>query len=292
MIREYDKEHCWQYDIRLNNIDSDIKASGISKKELNNINIKDFEFKAHDLSIDKSIYKEAKEFIQRHEWLGKMSLYPTYIFTAHYKGILAGVVVHDMPLAFSKLLGEKTRKMERLISRGACISWSPKGLASALIMFSIRWSVKNTRYRVFTAYSDPEAKELGTIYQACNFIYLGQKSGTIKQYKSPETGRWISDRSFRSRSAYKRYAKKLGIEWNSSWQQGDKIFWDKIPDNIEEELRDMGRKTLLEAEIRIVPRKHKYCYILGKNKGETKTLKRQFKELNPKNINLSYPKIR
>lgn len=43
--------------------------------------------------------------------------------------------------------------------------------------------VKNTQYRLFTAYSDTEAKELGTIYQACNFYYLGKKSGAGYQYK-------------------------------------------------------------------------------------------------------------
>ena len=42
--------------------------------------------------------------------------------------------------------------------------------------------VRNTDFRIFTAYSDPEAKELGTIYQAMNWTYLGQTSGTAKQY--------------------------------------------------------------------------------------------------------------
>lgn len=51
-----------------------------------------------------------------------MSLYPTHFFTARYKGILAGVVIMDMPNAFSKLLGEDTKQIERLISRGACVS--------------------------------------------------------------------------------------------------------------------------------------------------------------------------
>ena len=80
-----------------------------------------------------------------------------------------------MPNAFSKLLGKNTNDLERLISRGACISWSPKNLGSAFLMWCLRWMVKNTDYRIFTAYSDPTARELGTIYQACNFYYLGQK---------------------------------------------------------------------------------------------------------------------
>ncbi len=83
----------------------------------------------------------------------------------------------NVPNAFSKLLGENTPNLERLISRGACISWSPKEIvASSLIMWLINWMGKNTTYRLFIAYSDPTALELGTVYQACNFYYLGKSA--------------------------------------------------------------------------------------------------------------------
>ena len=36
--------------------------------------------------------------------------------------------------------------------------------------------VNNTQYRLFTAYSDPQALELGQIYTALNFYCLGQKA--------------------------------------------------------------------------------------------------------------------
>jgi hypothetical protein len=38
--------------------------------------------------------------------------------------------------------------------------------------------------------------------------------------------------------------------------------------------------------------KHKYVYLLGINKKETKELKKQFEKLNPKLIGLLYPKVR
>ena len=44
------------------------------------------------------------------------------------------------------------------------------------------WMVKNTEFRLFEAYADPEAKELGTIYQACNFYYVGDNFGSDKLY--------------------------------------------------------------------------------------------------------------
>ena len=289
----YTKSHAWQYDIRLSNREADLKESGLSKEEVEKLTVKDFEFsqftkESPDYSI---LFPEMKAFIERHEWLGKLSNYPTHFFLARYKGILAGVVVMDMPNSFSKLVGDNTRKLERLISRGACVSWSPKNLASSLIMYAIRWSVANTRYRVFTAYSDPEAKELGTIYQACNFIYLGQSSGATKKYRVPGTKNWVSDRNFRSRSAYKRYAKALGITWDNSWQKGDKIEWSFVPDHVEQALRDKSKEMYHLCEVRDIPPKHKYVYILGRNKKETKELMDKFRSFNP-NLPKGYPKQR
>lgn len=289
----YNKNHSWQHEIRLSNKELDLKESGLTEDEVKSLKVSDFNFSQFTRESEnyKTLFPEVKAFIERHEWLGKLSNYPTHFFTARYKGVLAGVVIMDMPNSFSKLVGDYTRKMERLISRGACISWSPKNLASSLIMYAIRWSVHNTRYRVFTAYSDPEAKELGTIYQACNFIYLGQTSGATNKYKVPGTNNWVSDRNFRSRSAYKRYAKELGIQWDAAWQKGDKIIWDNVPDGVESSLRQKARDMYNICEVRTIPPKHKYVYIMGRSKKETKSLMKKLKELNP-NLPKEYPKER
>lgn len=286
-MKDYNKDHCWQYEIRLRNRDEDLEEAGLTEEEVSNLKVGDF-----DLAFEEkeNVWQEAKEFILRHEWLGKMSLYPTHIFTARYKGILAGVVIMDMPNAFSKLLGEKTRKIERLISRGACISWSPKNLASSLITFAMKWMVQNTRFRLFVAYSDVEAKELGTIYQACNFYYIGRSSGAQKNYLNKD-GRWVSDRWFRSRSVYKKMALELGIEWQEEWQQRDRIIWDNVPDDIEERIREASRKYMHSCPVKKIPRKHKYCYVLGQNRGETRELRKKFETLNKKIIK-PYPKER
>jgi len=290
MVEDYDKDHCWQYDIRVRNKDSDLKElieTGFTKEEIENLKVSDFEFA---FEHKKDIWDQAKNFIVKHEWLGKMGLYPTHIFTARYRGELAGVVVMDMPNAFSKLLGENTRVVERLISRGACISWSPKNLASALISYSMKWMVEHTRFRLFVAYSDVEAKELGTIYQASNFYYIGRSSGAAKQYQV-EDGTWKSDRYFRSRSVYKKKAIEGGIEWQESWQKDSNILWNNIPDNIEREIRVLSKKYMLSCPVKTIPKKHKYCFVLGKNKGESRQLRREFEERNNKLIK-PYPKQR
>lgn len=288
--KNFNNETCWQYDIRVKNRDSDLLEHNLTIEDVADLKISDFTF--HFIpKTDKETAVEIKKFIEKHEWLGKVSLYPTHYFIAKYKNIMAGVVIMDMPNAFSKLLGDKTRKIERLISRGACISWSPKNLASALISFSMKWMVKNTNYRVFTAYSDPEAKELGTIYQACNFNYLGQNSGGSKQYKI-ESGKWVSDRYFRSRSVYKKIAILNGINWNDEWVNGDNVLWDKIEPETAKLIKGFSKNYQNSCEVRNVPKKHKYVYILGVNKKETKELRQEFETLNPKLKNLKYPKER
>jgi hypothetical protein len=288
--KNFNNETCWQYDIRIKNRDSDLLEYNLTIEDVADLKISDFTF--HFIpKTDKETAVEIKKFIEKHEWLGKVSLYPTHYFIAKYNNIMAGVVIMDMPNAFSKLLGDKTRKIERLISRGACISWSPKNLASALISFSMKWMVKNTNYRVFTAYSDPEAKELGTIYQACNFSYLGQNSGTNKQYKI-ESGNWVSDRYFRSRSVYKKIAVSNGVNWNDEWVKGDSILWGRIDPEIAKLIKQSSKNYQNSCEVRTVPKKHKYVYILGINKKETKELRKEFETLNPKLKHLKYPKER
>lgn len=285
-LRIYDKQHCWQYDIRINNLEDDLRQAGFTLDDLPKITIDQFTFKVLTSNEEK---QHATEFIKRHEWLGNLSQFTTHWFGAFYKGRLAGVLLFNLPNAFSKMLGDDTPQLERLISRGACISWSPKNLASRMIMWAIKWMVHNTQYRLFTAYSDPMAKELGTVYQACNFYYLGQTAGATRRYIHPYTGNVVSDRYFRVRSAYRRYCKDLGIQWQPNWCSTTQMLWDNIPDDIEKQLRDYSKHIQANATPVSVPSKHKYAMVLGANKTETKALKRLF-ETNNKTY--PYPKTR
>lgn len=273
-MREYNSNVCWQYDMRIKNLTEDLAIIS-NTFDVSKLDVSDFEFKP---IIDKPEKDRAKSFIVRYEWLGNISQYPTHWFGAYYRDILAGVIIFNVPNAFSKLLGDKTKDIERLLSRGACISWSPKGLASAFVMWCIRWMAKNTQYRLFTAYSDPTANEIGTIYQACNFYYLGKKAGTNTRYINPYTGRIVSDRFFRQKSAYKKYANELGIQWDEEWLQEGCIAWDRVPDETEIALRKMSRDKMATSEKVTFPSKHKYAYVLGANKRETNQLRNEFLE--------------
>ena len=286
-LNTYDKNHCWQYDIRLSKEKEDREfIKNTFNIEIEDISIKDFEIRQITSKEDK---QEAIEFIKRYEWLGTITQYSTHYFGAYYKGVLGGVTIFSMPNAFSKLLGEDTKNLERLVSRGACASWTPKGLASHFLMSSIRHMVATTQYRLFTAYSDPTAKELGTIYQSTNWYYLGQKSGTTTRYVNPYTGKVVSDRFFRQKTAYKKYAVELGIEWEKEWTGKSGVNWELVPDEIEKQLRDYSKKKQLESKAIEYPNKHKYAYVLGRSKLETKRLRKMLES----NVKIyPYPKER
>lgn len=290
MIQErfdnYDNQHCWQYDIRLKNLEEDLLLAGLTKEQSTLLKVSDFTFSNVE---DKSEQVKLKRFIERHEWLGTLSQYTTHWFACYYKGTIAGVILFNVPNAFSKILGENTKNLERLISRGACISWSPKNLASSFLMWCIKWTVSNTQFRLFTAYSDPSAKELGTIYQACNFYYYGQTSGSTAMYINPYNGKIVSDRFFRQKTAYKKFAKELGIEWGKDWNHSTGMNWGNIPDELEYKLRDYSKQKQALAHKILIPSKHKYAYVLGKDNRETKQLRKLYEE---RNKLYPYPKER
>jgi len=278
---EYDKPHCWQYEVKIQQTGTDFIFEP-------NISIKDLEF--HYIPREcKSGCDEVKEFIERYEWLGKMPIWATHRFATYYQDKIACAIVMATPNQFSNYLGKGSRDLEKLISRGASAWWTPKNTSSFTLMQSIKWMVSNTGFRIFTAYSDPEARELGTIYQACNFYYLGQMYGGNKMYFVPKAG-WVGSHYFVYRSAYVRYAKRLGIEWEQSWYtEKRKVNWKNIPEDIAKALRQEAKNERNKYESKTVKPKHKYVYVLGTSKSETKQLRSDFLE---NNETFPYPKER
>lgn len=66
------------------------------------------------------------------------------------------------------------------LARGACVHWAPKGSAPRLINHAARM----TGAQVALAYSDTDAGEIGTVYQAAGWTCLG-RGYSIPEYVSP-----------------------------------------------------------------------------------------------------------
>lgn len=223
-----------------------------------------FDLKASQFDLQReSLTSEHTSFIQRYEWLGTIGFGVRQVFTARFEGKLAGVVMIAEPNGY-----QFDRSLEALIQRGACSSWAPKNLNSRLVMFACKWMVENTTKRIFVAYSDPDAGEIGTIYQACNFDYLGQNYGSSEYYLLPN-GKKVTDRHFTRTSSMKKWAKELNIEWRPEWTKANG-FQDtsNIPTEIKEKLIEHSKSKRKDLPKVKANAKGKYVLLLKRNKRE------------------------
>src|SRR5690606_7787460 len=69
-------------------------------------------------------------------------------------------------------VGEKYAPLGVQLTRGACAWWAHPHSGSKLISFGLR-EMASKGYKYAVAFSDPEAGEIGTLYQATNWFYLG-----------------------------------------------------------------------------------------------------------------------
>lgn len=130
-------------------------------------------------------YAEAKKLILEYEYLGTMSTGYIQAFGIFYNNILSGAIVFCLPPSkgvTESVLGKKYQENVCVLARGACTYWAHPHSASKLISFGTDWMSKNTKYFAFIAYADPEAGEIGTVYQACNWIYTGQTEAKTEYF--------------------------------------------------------------------------------------------------------------
>ena len=252
-------QYSHQYRRRLETVNEDIQDG-----KRFDLSPKDFDINIELMSL------EIRKFIERYEWLGTVGWSPKWCFTARYNGDLAGVVLISEPTMPSNLLGKENKHLEALIQRGASSSWAPKNLNSKLIMFSANWIKNNTEKRILVAYSDPEAGEIGTIYQACNFDYLGNSFGASKNYILPD-GREVSTKYFTRTSSMKKWCKELGIDYSKEWLKPNGYQdYSKYPKKVLDKLKNHIRKVKATCKLINKKPKGKYALIIGNKREKAK----------------------
>ncbi len=162
---------CWQYLIK-------------TKIKEQNSNVPP-EYDASDVQILPLDWKEASDFIVTYEWVGNMGT-SKHCYGLFLGGYLASVVCYGplvAPSRYSDILGKDLSVSITQLCRGASTFWAPKWASSKLISYSLKILRKTLKVTAVFAYADPEAGEVGTIYQACNAYYLGETSpGGGKRY--------------------------------------------------------------------------------------------------------------
>ena len=119
------------------------------------------------------------------------------------------------------LCGREHRSNAVCLARGACVHWAHPHAASFLISKACRLARRDYSWRIFFTYADPSAGDIGTVYQACNWIFLGEGVGRSKgrgrlQFFNRREGRWRSERVLRKRRL-KLAELRSHREWIAEW---------------------------------------------------------------------------
>ena len=130
-------------------------------------------------------YEEAKQVVMANEYLASMGT-TEFSFALYFGEHLAGVACFGRTAGTqvgASICGVEHAPRVATLCRGACVHWAHPNSASFLINAACREMTKKG-YNIFVAYSDPGAGEIGTVYQASNWLYCGTTSSTEK-FRTP-----------------------------------------------------------------------------------------------------------
>jgi hypothetical protein len=129
--------------------------------------------------VERITNREAGSIIKRYEWLGTMGTGTRASYGLHLSSELLGVACFGVGGSHEarNICGWEHIEKAACLQRGACVPWAPKNAASFLIRSACRQAMKDHGWKIFFAYSDPDAGEIGTVYQAVGWHFLGAGLG-------------------------------------------------------------------------------------------------------------------
>lgn len=173
-------------------------------------------------------FETAKSLIVEYEWLGNMGT-TEFAYGLFCDGNLAGAACFGRTAGtgvYASIAGPEIAPRVITLCRGACAHWAHPHAASFLINRACDAMRAAHGYRIFIAYSDPQAGEIGTVYQASGWMYCGMTTATEK-FRTPDgkvrDGRLVSAytrdrrggtlRYKRTRSEQKQIMQSAGVEF-------------------------------------------------------------------------------
>jgi len=120
--------------------------------------------------------KTATSIIEEYEWLGCMAAGTMRCYGIFWDGNCGGVVCYGVTTTKTlaeSICGKEMADKVAQLQRGACVHWAHPHSASKLISYSLKQEEKHGT-RIVVAFSDPMAGEIGTVYQATNWLYCGK----------------------------------------------------------------------------------------------------------------------
>lgn len=113
----------------------------------------------------------AADYIRKYNYTGRMTNFTKYTFGHFFGDKCGGVNVFGIPTG--QYTARFPDKKVLQLYRGVSLPGTPKCSGSFLTSGSLRWLRKNTDVDVVVAFCNPHDDEIGTIYQASNWSYLG-----------------------------------------------------------------------------------------------------------------------
>ena len=112
------------------------------------------------------------------------------------------------------------------LERGACAPWAHEHAGSWFVTRALERAHKDHGWKIFYSYSDASAGEIGTIYQACGWMYLGQGVGRNRiagvarprqsfRHRDWPDDKWVTDRAF--------YRRRLMIDEHVGRRDGEDV---------------------------------------------------------------------
>jgi hypothetical protein len=170
-------------------------------------------------TVERIARDEAATIILKYEWLRTLGSGVRAYYGLKLNGELLGAVcLGTMGGDIRKICGDDYADKTVCLMRGACAPHAPKDAASFLVRHACRQAFKDFGWCVFFAYSDSDAGEIGTVYQAVGWHFigegLGRPSGSYHtDYQSPDGKMTVS--SYKLNHDKKRtFVRSLG--WDES----------------------------------------------------------------------------
>jgi hypothetical protein len=244
--------------------------------------------------------KEAEAIINHYEWLkncGSTRWCIGLIFRHPVTGqeFLAGVALFGDSAGthvYSAICGEEWKRRAITLVRGACVPWADRvihkdgkvhtGAAASFLINRACRLMTEKGFNIFIAYSDEDASEIGTVYQAAGWFYVGRGGSDTAQRRA--NGRIIGSRiiSNKLRDSSGRPDKRQGTtiadvdKWvEEARRQGYTVKgsgWYRYKVRKHEDGRDMTRADVKEQLIaehgaftRTTP-KHRYIHFAGSDR--------------------------
>lgn len=161
---------------------------------------------------------EAESLILRYEWLGNCGRGASAFYGLKIGDELIGAAVFGVGTSHEarNICGETYIPQTASLMRGCCVHFAPKNAPSFLTREATRQASVAHGWKIFVAYADEEAGELGQIYRAVGWKYIGQGSGRPNgnvhlNWRKPD-GTEVSSQTVHKQNLTKRQLFALGWE--------------------------------------------------------------------------------